>query len=173
MFERVILQHWTPIGWLTLKGNHAGLTAIEFGKTAANFGNSKILEKACHEIDEYFVGRRTKFDIPVSLTGTPFQKLVWASLQKIPYGAFPSYSDLAAAVGRPSAVRAVGMALNKNPIPIIIPCHRVIGRDGSLTGYAGGLDVKRKLIDLELRTNSEPKQSSFGQENLKSPAHLF
>lgn len=153
MFERSILQHWTPIGWLTLRANHAGLTDVEFGKTACNFGDSEILHKTCGQLDEYFLGKRTSFDVPVFLTGTSFQKTVWIALKKIPCGALPSYSDLAADIGRPSAVRAVGMALNKNPVPIIIPCHRVIGRDGSLTGYAGGLEIKRKLIDLELRAD--------------------
>ncbi len=153
MFERAITQHWTPIGWLTLQANHAGVTQIEFGKACPPFGESPILVQACQELDEYFLAKRTSFDVPVYLNGTAFQKTVWTALRKTPYGTFPTYSDIASEVGRPSAVRAVGLALNKNPVPIIIPCHRVIGRDGSLTGYAGGLDTKRKLIDLELRTD--------------------
>lgn len=96
-----------------------------------------------------------------------------ASLKKVPYGALPSYSDHAAQLGRPSAVRAVGMTLNKNPIRIIIPCHRVIGRDGSLTGYAGGLDIKRQLIDLELRTDAGRSPSPSPGGVLESRLNLF
>lgn len=154
MFEISTTHHLTPIGWLTLEANHAGLTKIDFGKLRDCRGESAILRQAIQELDEYFTGERREFSVPVNLRGTPFQMRVWEALRKIPYGAIPSYSDIADEIGRPSAVRAVGMANNKNPIPIIIPCHRVIGRDGSLTGYAGGLDVKRKLLDLELHPDS-------------------
>lgn len=173
MFERSIIQHWTPIGWLTIHANHVGVTQVEFGKTCPNFTESEILAQACLELDEYFLGKRTTFDVPVFMAGTPFQKIVWNSLKKVPYGALPSYSDLASQVGRPSAVRAVGMALNKNPVPIIIPCHRVIGRDGSLTGYAGGLDIKRRLIDLELRTDAGRLPSLSQGGGLESRLNLF
>lgn len=154
MFERSIIHHLTPIGWLTLRANHLGLTGVDFGKIGIPFDSSRILDQACEELDQYFRGERREFTIPLSLTGTPFQKMVWHALRKIPFGAIPSYSDIADEIGRPSAVRAVGMANNKNPIPIFIPCHRVIGRDGSLTGYAGGLEIKRKLLDLELSSSS-------------------
>ena len=154
MFERSTIHHLTPVGWLTLRANHAGLTGVEFGKIGDVFGISIILTTACTELDEYFSGERQEFSVPLMLNGTPFQKKVWDALRKIPYGAIPSYSDIADEIGRPCAGRAVGMANNKNPIPIFIPCHRVIGRDGSLTGYAGGLDIKRKLLDMELKSSA-------------------
>ncbi len=154
MFEIAITQHLTPVGWLTITANHAGVTGIAFGQTSEPRGNSFILKQAVKELDEYFSGGRYGFTVPLNFNGTPFQNKVWNALKKIPYGAIPSYSDIADEIGRPSAVRAVGMANNKNPIPILIPCHRVIGRDGGLTGYAGGLDIKRRLLDLELSSSS-------------------
>lgn len=161
MFERSIAHHLTPIGWLTLQANHLGLTAVDFGKLGAPYGESMLLQKACLELDEYFRGERSEFSVPLILNGTPFQNIVWQALRKIPSGAIPSYSDIADAIGRPSAVRAVGLACNKNPIPIFVPCHRVIGRDGGLTGYAGGLDIKRKLLDLELSASSKQIPNSL------------
>lgn len=101
------------------------------------------------ELDEYFQGLRKTFDIPLRLQGTPFQKKVWAALQAIPYGETRSYKDIAEAIGHPKAYRAVGMANNANPVFIIVPCHRVIGADGSLTGYGGGLPMKKALLSLE------------------------
>ena len=157
MFEISIGHHQTPIGWVTLTANHVGLTKLEFGQIGEAFRSSPFLSRAMEELDEYFAGERRQFTVPVNPAGTPFQKLVWASLRKIPYGAIPAYSDIASEIGRPSAARAVGMANNKNPIPIIIPCHRVIGRDGSLVGYAGGLGIKRQLLDLELRQDCLPE----------------
>ncbi len=154
MFEVVIAQHLTPIGWLTITAHHAAVTSIQFGQTAQPHGDSLILRQAAQELDQYFAGVRHHFSIPLSFNGTPFQNKVWHALKKIPHGAIPSYSDIADDIGRPSATRAVGMAINKNPIPIFIPCHRVIGRDGSLTGYAGGLEIKRRLLDLELSSRS-------------------
>jgi methylated-DNA-[protein]-cysteine S-methyltransferase len=150
MFEVMIAQHLTPIGWITVTAHHAAVTSITFGQTAQPRGESPIIRQALREIDQYFAGARHEFSVPISFNGTPFQNKVWATLKKIPHGAIPSYSDIADDIGRPSATRAVGMAINKNPIPILIPCHRVIGRDGSLTGYAGGLEIKRRLLDLEL-----------------------
>jgi methylated-DNA-[protein]-cysteine S-methyltransferase len=108
-----------------------------------------LIKKAAQQFDEYFDGKRKYFNLPLSLHGTAFQMKVWNALQKIPYGKTISYGELAAIIGNPKASRAVGMANNRNPIPIIIPCHRVIGHDGSLTGYAGGLDLKRELLELE------------------------
>lgn len=154
MYEKSTIHHLTPVGWLTLTANHSGLTGVGFSKVGESYGRSAILDQSIRELDEYFAGERMEFSVSLVLTGTPFQKMVWDALRKIPYGAIPSYSDIADEIGRPSAVRAVGLANNKNPIPIFIPCHRVIGRDGSLTGYAGGLEIKRKLLDLELRTSS-------------------
>ncbi len=107
------------------------------------------LKKAAEQLQEYLQGRRTVFDVPLAPEGTAFQKQVWEALVKIPYGATSSYGKLAGDIGRPGAARAVGLANNRNPIPVIIPCHRVIGADGSLVGYGGGLPMKEKLLALE------------------------
>jgi methylated-DNA-[protein]-cysteine S-methyltransferase len=101
------------------------------------------------QLDEYFAGTRTDFDLPLSLHGTDFQRRVWLELTRIPYGETISYGELARRIGRPNAMRAVGLANGRNPVSIIVPCHRVIGADGSLTGYGGGLDRKRLLLGLE------------------------
>ena len=101
------------------------------------------------QLSEYFSGTRTEFDIPLAPNGTPFQKLVWRELCRIPYGQTRTYGEIAAAIGNPGAARAVGMACNRNPIWIVIPCHRIVGTGGKLTGYAGGLDLTRRLLDLE------------------------
>jgi methylated-DNA-[protein]-cysteine S-methyltransferase len=154
VFDRFVIHHLTPIGWLTLVADHEALMEVHFGQTIEPRGYSPVLDQAIKELDQYFAGHRTDFSVRFKTKGTPFQQKVWGALARIPYGAIPSYSDIADDIGRPSAVRAVGMANNKNPIPVFIPCHRVIGRDGSLVGYAGGLEVKRKLLDLELRVSS-------------------
>jgi len=108
-----------------------------------------LIKKAAKQFEEYFEGKRKSFILPLSLRGTDFQMKVWGALQNIPYGETTSYGKLAAIIGNPKASRAVGMANNRNPIPIIVPCHRVIGHDGSLTGYAGGLELKQELLELE------------------------
>jgi len=108
-----------------------------------------LIKKAASQLDEYFKGKRKVFDLPLSLNGTDFQIDVWKALQKIPFGETRSYGEIARVIRRPKAVRAVGMANNRNPIVIIVPCHRVIGHDGSLTGYGGGLELKQKLLELE------------------------
>jgi methylated-DNA-[protein]-cysteine S-methyltransferase len=108
-----------------------------------------LIKKTANQLDEYFNKKRKKFDIPEEPEGTDFQKKVWIALQNIPYGETRSYGEIAAVTGNPKASRAVGMANNRNPIPIIVPCHRVIGHNGSLTGYAGGLDLKKALLELE------------------------
>jgi len=113
-----------------------------------------LIKKAARQFGEYFNGKRKSFNLPLSLRGTDFQMKVWNALQKIPYGKTVSYGELAALIGKPKACRAAGMANNRNPIPIIVPCHRVIGRDGSLTGYAGGLELKRDLLELEESSGS-------------------
>jgi methylated-DNA-[protein]-cysteine S-methyltransferase len=110
--------------------------------------NSAFLE-VVDQLQSYFAGERKNFELPLVLEGTDFQKRVWTALQKIPYGETISYKKLAETVGSPKAVRAVGAANGANPIPIIIPCHRVIGQDGSLTGFGGGLPLKKRLIELE------------------------
>ena len=108
-----------------------------------------LIKKAAAQIEEYLNGKRKQFKLPLALQGTEFQLAVWQALQKIPYGETRSYKEIAASIGRPKAVRAVGMANNRNPISIIVPCHRVIGHDGKLVGYGGGLSLKQRLLELE------------------------
>ena len=110
-----------------------------------------LLRRAERELQEYFAGQRRQFDLPLAPQGTPFQQSVWQALRQIPYGQTASYKQIAQAIGHPTACRAVGGANNKNPLPIFIPCHRVIGAGGSLTGYAGGLDLKQGLLALEAK----------------------
>lgn len=110
---------------------------------------TELLSMATIQLDEYFQGKRTTFSLPFKLTGTPFQLAVWKELQNIPYGKTTSYKEIAQKINKPKAYRAVGMANNKNPLPIIIPCHRVIGSNGKLIGYAGGLKLKNYLLKLE------------------------
>ncbi|OUM90913.1 MAG: cysteine methyltransferase [Bacillus thermozeamaize] len=111
--------------------------------------NQAVLEPYLTELKEYLEGKRQKFTVPLDLRGTPFQMSVWKSLLQISYGQWATYSDIAASIGRPSAVRAVGAAIGANPVPFVVPCHRVIGKGGKLTGYRGGLDVKSALLKLE------------------------
>lgn len=114
--------------------------------------NHPVLQQAKAQLTDYFAGRRTSFELPLDLgTGTSFQQAVWRALLKIPYGVTRSYGALSADIGRPSAVRAVGAAVGRNPFSIIVPCHRVLGSDGALTGYAGGLERKTALLQLEGR----------------------
>jgi len=108
-----------------------------------------IIKEAAKQLGEYFNGKRKNFDLPLALHGTDFQEKIWKALQLIPFGKTCSYGELAAVIGNPKASRAAGMANNRNPIMIIVPCHRVIGSDGSLTGYAGGLELKKNLLELE------------------------
>ncbi|HEU5138828.1 MAG TPA: methylated-DNA--[protein]-cysteine S-methyltransferase [Bacillales bacterium] len=111
--------------------------------------STELGEPVRRQFQEYFSGDRKGFDLPVELRGTPFQQEAWHALQRIPYGETQSYSEIAHSIGRPKAVRAVGHANAVNPIPIIFPCHRVIGKDRSLTGYAGGMDMKKQLLQIE------------------------
>ncbi|WP_216216075.1 methylated-DNA--[protein]-cysteine S-methyltransferase [Amycolatopsis aidingensis] len=106
------------------------------------------------QLDAYFAGERTEFDLPLTLLGTPFQRTVWAELREIPYGETVSYGELAERIGRPTASRAVGLANGKNPIGVIVPCHRVVGSTGDLTGYGGGIERKRHLLDFERRISA-------------------
>lgn len=138
----------TPIGPLTLEADENAVTAIRFSAGGAQDA-SPLLDAAEAQLREYFAGARRTFDLPLAPHGTAFQQRVWAALRAIPYGETRTYGELAAAIGNPSASRAVGMANHRNPIPIIIPCHRVIGANGTLTGYAGGLEIKRRLLALE------------------------
>ncbi len=146
--------HESPVGKLTLTSNGAAITAIEFDNprhplSTQPRGEDKIIDAARRQLDQYFAGKRCEFDLPLATQGTAFQQSVWAALQTIPYGATRSYGQQAAAIGKPAAVRAVGLANGRNPISIVIPCHRVIGANGSLTGYGGGVERKKLLLDLE------------------------
>lgn len=145
----------SPVGSLLLTGKNK-LETIVFEKSKKrtqpleNWNeNRSFFEPVIQQLDEYFSGQREKFDIEIELKGTDFQKKVWEELAKVPYGTTVSYGELARKIGNPKACRAVGMANGRNPIPIIIPCHRVIGKNGTLTGFGGGLDVKKTLLDLE------------------------
>lgn len=112
-------------------------------------GHAVVLERARDQLREYFDGRRRTFDLPLELAGTPFQREVWQALLAIPFGATSTYGEIAARIGRPRAVRAVGGAIGRNPVSIVVPCHRVVGSDGSLTGFGGGLPRKRALLGIE------------------------
>ncbi len=142
----------TKIGEIFIAEGNGQITNISFKKLDYPIKKSPLIEKTFIEIDEYLKGKRKTFDIPLALNGSPFQIKVWQELKKIPYGQTRTYKDIAKAAGNEKACRAVGMANNKNPIAIIIPCHRVIGQNGDLTGYAGGLDIKRKLLNIEHTT---------------------
>ena len=147
MHERLIDS---PVGLLTSRAEDGALTAILFGDQRTGLpGSDQILDQAEAELKEYFAGERKEFAVPVRLTGTEFQKKVWAALAEIPYGGTATYGEIAARIGSPKACRAVGTANHHNPVPIIVPCHRVIGAGGSLTGYGGGLEVKAYLLTLE------------------------
>lgn len=141
----------SPLGKLTLVANEHALTGIFFRhcNEAPPTPKSALLAIAEEQLNEYFAGKRQQFDLPIEFKGTEFQKKVWAALLTIPYGETRSYADIAKQVGSPKAVRAVGLANSKNPISIIAPCHRVIGSNGKLTGYAGGLHNKEFLLRLE------------------------
>ena len=145
MYQYVVQS---PVGPLTLEGTETALLALRFGALGQG-GAAPVLELAARQLAEYFAGERRVFTVPLSPAGTPFQKRVWEALPSIPYGETSTYGAVAQRIGNPNACRAVGMANNRNPLPIFIPCHRVVGRDGSLTGYAGGLDRKQFLLDLE------------------------
>jgi methylated-DNA-[protein]-cysteine S-methyltransferase len=141
----------SPIGPLGIDTTAEAVTRILFhatGPVTARVPRG-LADDCKRQLDEYFEGRRTRFDLPLAPEGTPFQRGVWTELAKIPYGETTSYGVLARRMGKPAAVRAVGAANGQNPIPIVIPCHRVIGSDGRLVGFGGGLDTKRFLLRLE------------------------
>lgn len=139
----------SDIGIICIEDNGEKLISVKICKNSENSNMSALTKKAINQLNEYFVGTRKNFDLPLEMNGTEFQKKVWNALCGIPYGEIRSYKDIAQEIGNPKAVRAVGGANNKNKFMIIVPCHRVIGVNGSLTGYAGGMDVKKKLLELE------------------------
>jgi O-6-methylguanine DNA methyltransferase len=149
----------SPVGPLLMVASEVGLVRLEFDrdptKVPANSINSE--EKTApyrRQLQEYFRGERQSFDFALDLQGTDFQKRCWQALLEIPYGETRSYADIARAVGNPRGFRAVGMANNRNPIAIVVPCHRVLASDGTLCGYGGGLDVKQRLLELEKTAKS-------------------
>ena len=171
----------SPVGTLLLVSDGTALTALHFGDAGAarRLDASAVADEtaapfpqARRELAEYFAGRRAAFTIPLAPRGTPFQERVWHALRAIPHGATASYGEIARAVGSPKAVRAVGAANARNPLAIVVPCHRVIGSDGTLTGYAGGLARKKALLALEAnrgagapggaRRESRPRRGGHG-----------
>ena len=139
-----------PIGSVTVGYEDGAVISLKLSENSpVSDVPSLFSDQVALELQEYFDGKRTHFTFPLRLDGTDFQKAVWQALLGIPYGQTRTYSQIAAAIGRPKASRAVGIACSKNPIWIAVPCHRVIGKNNTLTGYAGGLDLKQKLLDLE------------------------
>jgi methylated-DNA-[protein]-cysteine S-methyltransferase len=134
-----------------LEGDDDSLTRLGFGAPLSAQGNARALSAAAIQLEQYFAGERAEFDLAIELRGTPFERRVWDEVRAIPYGTTATYAEIARRVGSPSACRAVGRANGRNPIAVIVPCHRVVGSDGSLTGYAGGVEMKRALLELEQR----------------------
>lgn len=157
---RWTMQLPSPVGTLTLVASEAGLAAIlwdddapgrvRLGTLAAD-PSHPVVREAARQLGAYFSGARTRFDLPLDMAGTPFQREVWAALSTIPYGETRSYGTIARQIGQPAACRAVGAANGRNPVSIVVPCHRAIGANGALTGFAGGLAIKRRLLALEGR----------------------
>lgn len=149
----------TDLGPITLEADEKGLTAVSLPppdrpRTPAKketIPDDPLLQRAVRQISEYLQGKRTVLDLPLTVTGTDFQKKVWTTIREIPYGRTLSYGEIARRLGSPAKARAVGGAAHANALPLVIPCHRVIGADGSLTGFGGGLELKKKLLDLEQR----------------------
>ncbi len=147
----------SPVGPLFLAASSKGLVLLEFESRVQKLNpnitqlreSRKVLAPYLDQLNEYFAGNRREFSLPLDLRGTEFQLACWHALLEIPYGETRSYRDIAEAIGHPHAYRAVGMSNNRNPVAIVVPCHRVIASSGSLCGYGGGLDIKRKLLDLE------------------------
>jgi methylated-DNA-[protein]-cysteine S-methyltransferase len=147
----------TPIGMLEISAADGAVCSISIVQTGEIMTDARgeiqpVLKQAMSEINEYFAGKRTEFTFPMRTEGTLFQRSVWEELKKIPYGKTKSYGEIAAAIDNPKAFRAVGMACNKNPIMIAVPCHRVLGAGGAMTGYAGGVPVKEALLNLEQKS---------------------
>jgi methylated-DNA-[protein]-cysteine S-methyltransferase len=147
-----------PIETLGIAESENAISRIYFGKEnlhGCTIKETPLIKKAAAQLNEYFAGKRKTFDLPFKLNGTEFQRSVWNALLTIPYGETRSYKEIAEYIGNPRACRAVGMANHRNPLAIIIPCHRVVEHGGGLGGYAGGLDVKRYLLDLEKKANEK------------------
>lgn len=143
----------SPLGALVLEGDERGVTALRLPNLPRDLDpvrrDPAALAEAVAQVEEYFAGARRAFDLPLAPAGGAFDRSVWRATSAIPYGETASYAEIARAIGRPGHAREVGGAMARNPIPIIVPCHRVVGSDGALVGYAGGLERKRALLDLE------------------------
>lgn len=150
-----IFFYETSIGRIGITDNGEAITGLLFADDTAIviegacIHETALIKKAAKQLMEYLAGKRRMFDVPIALEGTPFQRKVWEALTLIPYGETRSYAEIAGSIGQPKACRAVGMANNKNPLAVMVPCHRVIGANGKLVGYAGGLSIKQKLLELE------------------------
>ena len=150
-----IFFYETPVGKLCIGEENDAITRVTWSKIPQEYilEETKLILRCKKQLDEFFAGKRKTFDLPLAPKGPEFQQKGWKALQEIPYGETKTYGEIAAAIGNPKAARAVGMANNKNPIGIIIPCHRVVGANGKLVGYAGGMEKKEFLLELE-RNNS-------------------
>jgi methylated-DNA-[protein]-cysteine S-methyltransferase len=153
MSESVISRRSFPttFGFITFTAEGEKITAVELCKKANSVGSAKVLEDAAKQLDLYLKGDLPKFSLPLKVSGTPFQLAVWKAITKVPFGKTISYGEIAAAIGKPQAARAVGAAVGANPTPLLVGCHRVLGSNGSLTGYSGGQGIKTKkhLLDHE------------------------
>jgi len=150
---KYLFYYGTPVGKIGIAERDGAVTDVFFGSESApadaEIKETPLLKETYKQLKEYFDGKRKIFDIPLNLEGTEFQKRDWQELLKIPYGETRSYGEIAKAIGTPKGARAVGLANNRNPVSIIVPCHRVIGADGKLVGYGGGLPIKEALLKLE------------------------
>ncbi|MGE5614914.1 MAG: methylated-DNA--[protein]-cysteine S-methyltransferase [Bacillota bacterium] len=157
-----IFYYKTCVGDIGIIDNGKAITGLFFtGARRLNPGVSchvketPLIREAAFQLSEYFAGKRKIFDIPLDMKGTPFQLAVWQALSVIPYGETRSYKEISESIGRAKAYRAVGMACNRNPVAIIVPCHRVVGADGSMTGFASGVGIKEKLLEIEKRYSNQ------------------
>ncbi|MFM7013906.1 MAG: methylated-DNA--[protein]-cysteine S-methyltransferase [Actinomycetota bacterium] len=139
----------SPIGPITLRAKAEKLVAVEIGKRTKNFGEAEVLKKANSQLANYFAGKLSKFDLPIEVNGTEFQKKVWKEIARLGFGHSISYGEIAKAIGSPRASRAVGAAVGANPVPLIVGCHRVLGTGGKITGYTGGKGIKTKAWMLK------------------------
>ncbi len=151
MCDERIFYYDTEIGTVGIAAVEDGITRVMFScaETGLCVEETALIQEAYQQLTEYLAGKRQQFTVPLLPKGTPFQQKVWQALREIPYGTVASYGQIAAKIGNPKAARAVGMANHENPIAVMIPCHRVVGQNGTLTGYAGGLEIKAKLLYLE------------------------
>lgn len=139
----------TPFGYITVTAEAEKITSVELCKKSSSIGASKVLDQAAKQIELYLQGRLPKFSLPLKVSGTPFQLAVWKAIAKVPFGKTVSYGEIAKAIGRPLASRAVGAAVGANPTPLLVGCHRVLGSNGTLTGYSGGQGIKTKKLLLD------------------------